>query len=456
PETGRVVHRARALAAELDESFRDRMVAAIYARAEQIASQAVKQPAVPQRGLDWQLDAVLTSRLWGYPIMLALLAFVFWLTISGANYPSELLAGLLFGFQDVLTGLFHRLGAPLWLHGLLVLGVYRTLAWVISVMLPPMAIFFPLFTLLEDLGYLPRVAFNLDNYFQKAGAHGKQALTMCMGFGCNAAGVVGCRIIESPRERLLAILTNNFSPCNGRFPTLIALASIFAGSLLPDYRSLMATLAVVGIVLLGVVLMFLTSWLLSRTILRGEPSSFTLELPPYRPPQVLQVVVRSVLDRTIFVLGRAVLVAAPAGALTWTLANIRLGEGNLISCLAGWLEPPGHILGLDGYILLAFILGLPANEIVLPIILMGYLSTGMLTGVDSLAGLGHLLVQHGWTWMTALNVMLFSLLHWPCGTTLLTIYKETKSFKWSLLAALIPAALGVALCLLVRICGTMW
>ncbi|CEP66245.1 Nucleoside recognition Gate [Moorella glycerini] len=447
-----VLSEARRLAGDLEDSCRDRIVAALYARAEAIASRAVKKAPAPQRDLDWRLDAILTSRLWGYPIMLALLAFVFWLTLKGANYPSALLAGLLFAFQDILTSLFHRLGAPDWLHGIVVLGMYRTLAWVVAVMLPPMAIFFPLFTLLEDLGYLPRIAFNLDNFFKKAGAHGKQALTMCMGFGCNAAGVVGCRIIDSPRERLLAILTNNFSPCNGRFPTLITLAAIFMGGLLTTASgAVAATLTVAGIILLGIVLMFFTSWLLSRTLLKGVPSSFTLELPPYRPPQVLRVITRSVLDRTLYVLARAVLVAAPAGAFTWVLASVHQGAFSIIDHLAGWLQPLGKTVGLDGYILLAFILGLPANEIVIPILLMSYLSTGMLTEVDSLAALGEVLVLHGWTWITALNVMLFSLMHWPCGTTLLTIYKETKSLKWPLLAAVIPTAMGLVTCFLVKL-----
>ncbi|WP_406676276.1 nucleoside recognition domain-containing protein [Neomoorella carbonis] len=447
---------ARRLAGDLAASYRDRIVTALYARAEAIVSRAVKEAPAPQRDLDWQLDAILTSRLWGYPIMLALLAVVFWLTLKGANYPSTLLAGLFFAFQEALTGLFHRLGAPEWLYGIVVLGMYRTLAWVVAVMLPPMAIFFPLFTLLEDLGYLPRIAFNLDNFFKKVGAHGKQALTLCMGFGCNAAGVVGCRIIDSPRERLLAILTNNFSPCNGRFPTLITLAGIFMGGFLTTASgAVLAALTVAGIVLLGVVLMFFTSLLLSRTILKGVPSSFTLELPPYRPPQVLKVITRSVLDRTLYVLTRAVLVAAPAGAFTWVLANVHLGNLSIIDHLAGWLQPLGKAVGLDGYILLAFLLGLPANEIVIPILLMSYLSTGMLTEVDSLAALGEILVRHGWNWITALNFMLFSLMHWPCGTTLLTIYKETQSLKWPLLAAVIPTVLGLAACFLVKLLANL-
>ncbi|MBE3572227.1 MAG: ferrous iron transporter B [Moorella humiferrea] len=441
----------------IDTSYRDRMVTAIYARAEAIASRVVKKNASGFFALEERLDAIVTSRVWGYPIMLALLAFVFWLTLKGANYPSGMLANLFFAFQDVLSAFFYHLGAPDWLHGIVVTGMYRTLAWVVAVMLPPMAIFFPLFTLLEDLGYLPRIAFNLDSFFKKAGAHGKQALTMCMGFGCNAAGVVGCRIIDSPRERLLAVLTNNFSPCNGRFPTLIALSGIFMGGFLTTGTgTILAALTVTGIVGLGIILMFFTSWLLSRTVLKGEPSFFVLELPPYRPPQVFRVIARSILDRTVYVLARAALVAAPAGAFTWVLANLRLGEGTIIDHLACIFQPIGKMMGLDGYILLAFILGLPANEIVLPILLMSYLSTGMLIEVDGLRALGEILMDKGWTLVTAINFMLFSLLHWPCGTTLLTIYKETKNWKWPLLAAAVPTVIGFALCFLIKLLACLW
>lgn len=436
----------------IDTSYRDRMVTAIYARAEAIASRVVKKNAGGFFALEERLDAIVTSRVWGYPIMLALLAFIFWLTLKGANYPSVILANLFFAFQDVLSAFFYHLGAPDWLHGIVVAGMYRTLAWVVAVMLPPMAIFFPLFTLLEDLGYLPRIAFNLDSFFKKAGAHGKQALTMCMGFGCNAAGVVGCRIIDSPRERLLAVLTNNFSPCNGRFPTLIALSGIFMGGFLTTWSgTMLAVLTVTAIIGVGILLMFFTTWFLSRTVLKGEPSFFILELPPYRPPQVLRVIVRSLLDRTIYVLARAVLVAAPAGAFTWVLANLHLSEGTIIDHLACIFQPIGKMMGLDGYILLAFILGLPANEIVLPILLMSYLSAGMLMEVDGLRTLGEILMDKGWTLVTAINFMLFSLLHWPCGTTLLTIYKETKNWKWPLLAAAVPTVIGFALCFLIKL-----
>ncbi len=398
---------------------------------------------------DRKLDRILTSKRTGIPIMLALLCVVFWLTITGANYPSQLLSDGLFWVQDRLTAFFLWLGTPEWVHGVLVLGVYRVLAWVISVMLPPMAIFFPLFTLLEDFGYLPRVAFNLDHQFKKAKACGKQALTMCMGFGCNAAGVTGCRIIDSPRERLIAIVTNNFVPCNGRFPTLIAIISMFfvgvAGGVLD---SVLSTLILTGVIVLGVLLTFWVSRFLSETILKGEPSSFTLELPPYRTPQIGKVIVRSIFDRTLFVLGRAVVIAAPAGLVIWILANVTVGDMTLLAHCAGFLDPFARLLGLDGVILLAFILGFPANEIVVPIMIMAYLSTGSLLEMESLLELKTLLVANGWTWVTAVSTMLFCLIHWPCSTTCLTIKKETGSWKWTGISIAIPTGIGIAVCFL--------
>jgi len=425
------------------QKIRDSIVSSIYSCAEEITRKAAHHQIDRKLELDQRIDDIITSRLFGIPIMLALLGVILWLTIVGANYPSQLLADGLFWLEDQLTNFFMLVGAPDWLHGVLVLGMYRSLAWVVSVMLPPMAIFFPLFTLLEDLGYLPRVAFNLDKYFKKAYAHGKQALTMCMGFGCNAVGVTSCRIIESPRERLIAILTNVFVPCNGRFPTLISLSMIFMGGLGSAYSSTAAAAVVVLLVLVGVGITLLMSWLLSKTVLKGEPSFFTLELPPYRKPQVGRILVRSFLDRTIFVLTRAIVVAAPAGAITWILANTYIGDLSIIAHLAGWLDPFAVLLGLDGIILMAFILGLPANEIVLPIMIMSYLSAGAMLELDSLTTLRTLLIENGWTWLTALSTMLFSLLHFPCGTTLLTIYKETKSLKWTAFAALMP--LGTAI-----------
>lgn len=430
---------------QLDSDLvRDQIVSEIYKKSATIADKVILKKPHKKLDLDTKLDDILTSRIFGYPIMLLLLGLVLWITVTGANYPSQLLAKIFFGGQEQLTVLFQYLNAPDWLHGILVLGVYRGLAWVVSVMLPPMAIFFPLFTFLEDLGYLPRVAFNLDRFFRKAGTHGKQALTMSMGFGCNAAGVIACRIIDSPREKLIAILTNNFVPCNGRFPTLITIAAIFFGAAAGAiYSTYIASLVVVGIVLVGIAVTLLTSYALSKTLLRGVPSTFTLELPPYRKPQVMRVFIRSVYDRTIFVLKRAIVIAAPAGAITWLMANIQINGSSIIEILAGFLQPFGLALGLDGYIILAFILGLPANEIVLPILIMSYLSQGSMLELNSLAALKNLLVANGWTWLTALNLLLFSLLHFPCATTMLTIKKETGSLKWTALAFIIPTAIAI-------------
>lgn len=430
------------------ERLKDMVVSALVREAEAVCAIAVRRERESYGAFDQRLDRLLTSRATGYPVMLALLAFILWLTIVGANYPSQLLSDALFWVQERLTELFHTAGAPEWLHGALVLGVYRVLAWVVSVMLPPMAIFFPLFTLLEDAGYLPRVAYNLDKPFQKCCACGKQALTMCMGFGCNAAGVVGCRIIDSERERLLAILTNSFVPCNGRFPTLIALITMFfIGAAGGAAASLWSALLLTGVILLGILITFGITKLLSRTVLKGVPSSFTLELPPYRRPQIGSVIVRSVLDRTLFVLGRAVAVAAPAGLAIWLLANVTAGDRSLLDHCAAFLDPFARLMGLDGVILLAFMLGFPANEIVIPLIIMTYLSQGSLLELGSLAEIRALLVEHGWTWITAGSTMLFTLLHWPCSTTVLTIRKETGSWRWTALAAAIPTALGICACM---------
>lgn len=426
--------------------FSDQIVADIYGNAEQITRHVLSKNETKRISFDQKLDDLVTSKRFGYPLMLLLLAVVFWITMEGANLPSQLLASGLFAFQDQLTLWFQWFGAPNWLHGVLVLGMYRTLAWVVSVMLPPMAIFFPLFTLLEDSGYLPRIAFNMDHIFKKAKACGKQSLTMCMGFGCNAVGVTSCRIIDSPRERLIAILTNNFVPCNGRFPTLIIVTSIFIGGAVVPYSGIINALVISGLILIGITITLLISWLLSNTLLKGEPSSLVLELPSYRRPQIGAVIYRSIIDRTIFVLKRAILMAAPAGAVIWILANVTVGEQSILSTVAQALNPLGQLMGLDGYILLAFILGLPANEIVLPILLMSYLSTGALQYFTSLEELRTILVTNGWTWLTAINILLFSLLHWPCATTLLTTYKETGSKKWTFLTFLIPTLLGFTVC----------
>lgn len=426
--------------------LRDAIVSELVRNAQAIASQCV-QTAASAHVRDRKIDRVLTSRRYGIPIMLGMLAVILWLTIEGANLPSQWLSQLLFGFEDHLDAWFAAWGAPAWLHGLLVTGMYRTLAWVVSVMLPPMAIFFPLFTLLEDLGVLPRIAFNLDHTFRRACAHGKQALTMCMGLGCNACGVVGCRIIESPRERMIAVLTNAFVPCNGRYPTLIAVITMFFAALVAGpAQSFLSTLLLVLVILLGIFMTLGVSKLLSMTVLRGLPSSFALELPPYRKPQIGKVIVRSIFDRTLFVLGRAVSVAAPAGLVIWAMANIQVADASLLQHCAAFLDPFGRAIGLDGTLVLAFILGFPANEIVLPIALMSYLAQGAMMEYDNLTALHALLVGHGWTWLTAVCMLIITLLHFPCATTCLTIKKETGSWGWTALAFALPTVCGVAIC----------
>ena len=432
-----------------EQALRDEIVSGLVRQAERICAHAVESADRSYSSRDRKIDRVLTSKATGFPIMIALLAFIFWLTIAGANVPSQWLSSGLFWVEERLAVFFGWMGAPAFVCDMLVHGAYRTLAWVVSVMLPPMAIFFPLFTLLEDLGYLPRVAFNLDRYFKKCSACGKQSLTMCMGFGCNAAGIVGCRIIDSPRERLIAMITNNFVPCNGRFPTLIAILSMFfvgvSGGLAQSAGS---AILLTGFILLGVCMTFLVSKILSKTILKGVPSSFTLELPPYRRPQIGKVIVRSIFDRTMFVLGRAAAVAAPAGLLIWLLANLKAGDMTLLAHCAHFLDPFAQMLGMDGVILLAFILGLPANEIVVPIMIMAYLSTGSLVEMNNLTMLRQLLIENGWTWSTAVSVMLFSLMHWPCSTTCLTIQKETQSIKWTAISFLVPTVAGITVCFL--------
>ncbi len=400
---------------------------------------------------DRKLDKILTSKLTGIPIMLLLFGVIFYITISGANYPSELLSMAFSKIQEWLYGLFDLLHSPPFLKGLLIDGMFKTLSWVVAVMLPPMAIFFPLFTLLEDFGYLPRVAFNMDRFFAKSGTSGKQSLTMLMGFGCNACGVTGCRIIESPRERIIATVTNNFVPCNGRFPTLIAIITMFfaAGISLP-FRSLVSAGLLLAVIVFGVVVTLLVSKLLSLTLLKGLPSSFTLELPPYRRPQICKTIVRSLLDRTVFVLLRAMCVAAPAGIVIWLMSNIMINGESLCVIISNFLQPLGSLMGLDGVILLAFILGFPANEIVVPIIIMIYTASGTLVEYDSLSSLYNLFIENDWTWVTALCTMIFSLMHFPCSTTCLTIYKETKSLKWTLLSFILPTILGILLCMAIN------
>lgn len=432
------------------EVIRDEIVSSIVKKAQDIYEQSVKLGDKKYTQKDRKIDKLLTSKRTGIPIMIAMLFVIFWITITGANYPSEIIANVLFFLQDKLVEFFMYIGMPQWLNNMLVMGIYRTVAWVVSVMLPPMAIFFPLFTLLEDSGYLPRIAFNLDKFFKKANTHGKQALTMCMGFGCNACGVIGCRIIDSPRERLIATITNNFVPCNGRFPTLIAIITMFfAGMIALPYKSFVSTLILTAVIIIGVIATFITSKLLSKTILKGIPSSFVLELPPYRRPQIGKVIVRSIFDRTLFVLGRAVLVAAPAGLLIWLLSNIFIGEYSVLTYCSNFLDPFAKLIGLDGVILMAFILGFPANEIVMPIIIMSYLCTGSLTDFGSLDELYMVLINNGWTWLTAVCTMLFSLMHFPCGTTCLTIKKETGSMKWTAVSFLLPTVIGIVICFVV-------
>ena len=446
------VEEARSMLRDLgisQEEFMDRLVEGLMRTAESIARETVTFSRTGQSRLDRRLDRIFTSRLTGYPVMAGLLALIFWLTLTGANYPSALLSRFFFKIQEMLDLGLDMIGTPWWIHRPLIDGIYRVLAWVVSVMLPPMAIFFPLFTLLEDSGFLPRIAYNLDKPFMRCRACGKQALTMAMGFGCNAAGVVGCRIIDSPRERLIAMLTNSFVPCNGRFPTLTALITMFfAGTAGGLISSLSSALLLTLFVLLGIGASFASSWLLSRTVLKGLPSSFTLELPPYRRPQVGRILLRSLFDRTIFVLGRAACIAAPAGLLIWLMANTELEGISLLTHCCAFLDPLGRALGMDGVILAAFLLGLPANEIVLPLILMAYLSQGTILEFDSLTQLKELLTANGWTWITALCTMVFSLMHWPCSTTLLTIKKESGSWKWTALAFLLPTAWGMGICFL--------
>lgn len=430
------------------DDIRDIIVEGIVAKAREIYAHCTCLCDKCYSRRDRKLDKILTSKLTGIPIMLLLFGVIFYITISGANYPSELLSMAFSKVQEWLYGLFDLLHSPPFLKGLLIDGMFKTLSWVVAVMLPPMAIFFPLFTLLEDFGYLPRVAFNMDRFFAKSGTSGKQSLTMLMGFGCNACGVTGCRIIESPRERIIATVTNNFVPCNGRFPTLIAIITMFfaTGISLP-FRSLVSAGLLLAVIVFGVVVTLLVSKLLSATLLKGLPSSFTLELPPYRRPQICKTIVRSLLDRTVFVLLRAMCVAAPAGIVIWLMSNIMVNGESLCVIISNFLQPLGSLMGLDGVILLAFILGFPANEIVVPIIIMIYTASGTLVEYDSLSSLYNLFVENGWTWVTALCTMIFSLMHFPCSTTCLTIYKETKSLKWTLLSFILPTILGILLCM---------
>jgi ferrous iron transport protein B len=449
-----ILQKASALRAQVGEEYHDKLMEAIYTDASQIADRSVSRDEKAARlTFDRALDRALTHPVWGFAVMGFMFFAVFWITITGANIPSQMLADLLLG--TVYQGLHNiatALSVPTWLSGFLIDGVYLATAWVTSVMLPPMAIFFPLFTLLEDFGYLPRVAFNLDRLFARSGAHGKQSLSMMMGYGCNAAGVVATRIIDSPRERLIAIITNNFSICNGRWPTLILMGTIFLGSLVPPaFASLVAALSVVTIAVIGIVVTLLVSWGLSKTVLKGETSVYSLELPPYRPPQIMKTIYTSMIDRTLIVLWRALVMAAPAGAVIWLCSNIMIGDVSIAGFMVNLLNPFGLILGLNGVILLAYIVAIPANEIIIPTILMLTLTlgkniagarAGVMLEMDDAQVYSVLTQVGGWTVLTAINLMLFSLLHNPCSTTILTIWNETKNAKWTVLATLLPLAIA--------------
>lgn len=457
-----ILVRATEFRKEIGDNFYDTLMESIYAEAQSIANRSVRRrDNAPTYTLDRTLDRIVTSKIFGFPIMVALLAVVFWITVEGSNIPSNFLYSMLVEtVHPALKSAAGMISLHPWLSGLLIDGAYLSVAWVVSVMLPPMAIFFPLFTLLEDFGYLPRVAFNMDSLFRKAGAHGKQALTMSMGFGCNAAGVISTRIIDSPRERIIAILTNNFSLCNGRWPMLILIATIFIGSLVPAHLAgLISATAVVSVAILGIILSIVFSWFLSNTILKGEPSTFSLELPPYRPPRILRTLYTSLIDRTIFVLWRAILFALPAGIVIWLVSNITIGETSIAGHFIEWADPFGLFIGLNGIILLAFFIAIPANEIVIPTILMLTVTmfgmheigagTGVMFELESVSGTADIFHAGGWTLLTGINFMLFSLIHNPCSTTLYTIYKETGSIKWTVLAAVIPLGMGIIVCFFV-------
>jgi len=456
-----ILSEANQLRWEIGENFHDSLMETIYKDAADISSKAVTIKGEKAKfSFEHALDRLVTSRWAGFPIMFLMLAVVFWITIIGANIPSSMIASLLIdNFHPALKGFAASISMPVWLDGLLIDGAYLAMAWVISVMLPPMAIFFPMFTLLEDFGYLPRVAFNMDNLYRKAGAHGKQALTMAMGFGCNAAGVIATRVIDSPRERLIAIITNNFSLCNGRWPTQILIATIFIGGAVPVYLAGIASAAAVVVVaVLGIVLSLIVSWSLSRSVLKGEASAFSLELPPYRPPRILKTLYTSLIDRTIFVLWRAIVFAIPAGLVIWLVGNIHIGELSIAEHFVEWSNPFGILIGLNGVILLAYIIAIPANEIIIPTILMLTVLTSNITGgagagvmfeLESTQATANILYSGGWTALTGVCLMLFSLIHNPCSTTIYTIYKETRSIKWTVVSTLLPVIMGITICFFV-------
>ncbi len=424
--------------------YQDKMLCLIVKRNNEIAKIVCNESNIKTP----KIDKVLTSKIFGIPLMILFLGIILWLTISGANYPSSVLSKLLFNINDYISKFLIMVHTPTIIHDIIINGILKTLSWVIAVMLPPMAIFFPLFTLLEDSGFLPRIAFNLDKLFNKAKCHGKQALSMCMGFGCNACGVVGARIIDSPRERLIGILTNAFVPCNGRFPGLIAIITMFFA--VGSFSSFKSAIILTSIIVLAIITTLIVSKLLSSTVLKGIPSSFVLEMPPYRKPQIKKVIIRSIFDRTLFVLGRAISVAAPAGLVIWLMSNIMINEISILSYCTEILNPIASLFGLDGTILMAFILGFPANEIVIPIMLMGYMKTSNLTDYNSLLELKALLIDNGWTFSTAICTLIFMLFHFPCSTTILTIKKETNSKLWTFIAFILPTIVGLLLCFIIN------
>ena len=428
-------------------NYKDIIISKIVETAEKVSNKVCVFEDKNYSERDRKIDKIVTSKKYGIPIMILFLGLIFWITIVGANYPSQFLFDIFSKFQEKLINFATYINCPAWLSDMLILGVYQTLTWVVSVMLPPMAIFFPLFTILEDLGYLPRIAFNMDGFFKKACCSGKQMITMCMGFGCN-----GCRIINSPRERLISIITNNLVPCNGRFPFLITIATIFiAGTMQGIGASIISTISVMLVIMLGIFLTLIISKILSKTILKGMPSSFILEMPPYRKPQFGKIFVRSIFDRTLFILGRAVAVALPAGLVIWLFANVGINGSTILDLIVNFLDPFAKLMGLDGYILTGFILGIPANEIVLPIILMCYLQGKALVNIEDTFAIGEILKQNGWTILTAINVMIFTILHFPCATTLLTIKKETGKMRWVVLSFLIPTVCGIIICMLTNL-----
>ncbi len=444
-------NRIRALN-EIQKLHTDAISYTISKKAKEITTQCLSKGYSDLINKQKKIDKLLTGKFFGFLSMFVLVMLVFWITLTGANYPSELLNKIFTALEHPFYNFVHGIGVPTVICEMLVYGVYHILTKIISVMLPPMAIFFPLFTLLEDIGYLPRIAFNLDKCFKKCSACGKQALTMCMGFGCNSAGVVGCRIIDSPREQLIAIITNSFIPCNGRFPAIISIiAMFFISNRLGVFSSVISSFILTLFIVIGILMSMLVSLFLSKTFLKGETSSFILELPHYRKPDLLKIITHSLFDRTLFVLLRAIKVAAPAGLIIWLCANIKIYDISILAYISNFLNPLGQLMGLDGIILAAFIFGFPANEIVIPLIFMMYMSNGVITDVNDLSNLKTILMANGWTQVTAINTILFMIMHWPCSTTCLTIKAETRSVKWTLLSIVLPTLCGIALCILINL-----